>query len=533
MNYAKLIDSATVLYSCCSGYNFYFWDNRRNCEVFQKIRSVVLHVKREDEFYIIPFPDDLREIHLADWVELIRKPVDLKHYIWPVDIIALPDSANANRYALVFPMRSQPEYGHLSDLLADDKQLGWDRPWVKRFIENLLEAWRRFDNSRYAYHEFSADNMFYQKDSFDVMFDFSFSTHKTESLFDAITVNRKRITPDFADSFYYTDERQNRMDLASDYYSMAVILFKLMIGLLPYQGSVIEHEPNINELEHKNWLRVYHRNPYFIFDVADSTNHIGGETGFAKDDIFVERWESLSQPVRNMFQNVFRTANVLRAADELAFYSPQQWTEALFGKPIEVKLLCDDGVSATVQAPVEAAKPQPKVVAATVRADKAPAGGEYGDSGQKKTILVAALVGTLRVELERRLAHDTALCPCGSGMPYEQCCGAPAGDNKAPVSVPAGGYFDVILTSGSNQDKVVAIKVIREITGLRLLAAKEMFESLPCPVVQGVSEELAKRIQAELLLVNAKTKLGANTAWDEELEKSVWSRMKGNWQSRQ
>lgn len=332
MNYARRIMASPVLYSCCSGYNFYFPDDRRSGEVFLKSKRVVLHVKTKELFYITPFPDDLnKEAELNYWVELIRKPPDLKHYIWPVDVIALPDSSGDTGYALVFPIRALPVFENISTLLANDLQAGWNMPWVQKLIANLLEAWCHFAGSNYAYHEFSADKMFYQKESFNVMFDFSFSTQKTENLYDTCFVNKKRITPDYADSYFYIDARKSLMDLASDYYSMAVILFKLMVGRLPYQGKVMEHEPNANELEHKNWLKIYHKNPYFIFDSGDETNHIGGDTGFAKDEMFVDRWNELPEQIRTMFHNVFQTANVLRSADNLIFYSPQAWKEALFG----------------------------------------------------------------------------------------------------------------------------------------------------------------------------------------------------------
>jgi len=458
LNYAKRIDASPTLYSCGSGYNFYFADECRSCKVFHKSKSVVQHAKTKDLFYITPFPEDVdNDTKLDFWVELIRKPANLKHYIWPVDIIATTDASGNTRYALVFPFRELPTFENISSLLAKGVQAGWEAPWVQKLVANLLDAWCDFDDLKYVYHEFSVDNMFYQKENFNVMFDFSFSIHKTENLFDARSVSKNRIAPDFADSYYYTDERQSLMDLASDYYSIAVILFRLMIGRLPYQGKVMEHEPNDSELEHENWLEIYHKNTYFIFDIDDATNQIGGETGFAKDELYVDRWNGLPTHIKNMFHNVFQTANVMRMTDDLIFYSPHEWKEAL---------------SAT-----------PKAVELNYR---------YAD----------AEVQVKEAELISEFASE----PQNSG------------------------FCDVILTKTSEFGKTAAIKIILEITGLGLASATELYENTPVPIVQGVSEDLAKQIQAELFLSNAETTIGSNTKHNEQLESYIWQRMQGHWQ---
>jgi large subunit ribosomal protein L7/L12 len=490
------MDAFPMLYSCCSGYNFYFADNRRPYEVFHKNKNILQHVKTEKYFYSTPFPDDLNnDAELTDWVALIRKPVDLKHYIWPVDVVALYDPSGRPRYALVFPIRALPVFESISALLANDLHAGWQRPWVKKFVENLLEAWCRFDDSRYAYHEFSLDNMFYQKETFATMFDFSFSTQKVASLYDTRPVSKKRITPDYADSYYYVDTRNSLMDLASDYYSIAVILFKLLVGRLPYQGKVMEHEPNANEQEHKNWLRIYHKNTYFIFDQRDETNHIGGETGFAKDETFVDRWNELPESVRNMFHNVFQTANVLRTADNLHFYSPHAWRDALFGAaPPRVEL--DDRVGGAT--PVAADTPPAETETLT---------SEKSEGAPEEAPPEAA------AESGAKAAPDAA-------------------EAQAPPPRSPDRYFDVVLETVAASDKIVTIKILRDITGLGLATAKKLVDSVPSPVVQGVSEKLARQIQAELNLVSAETRLYANTKRDEQLETDVSQRMQGHWQNK-
>ena len=57
--------------------------------------------------------------------------------------------------------------------------------------------------------------------------------------------------------------------------------------------------------------------------------------------------------------------------------------------------------------------------------------------------------------------------------------------------------FDVILES-AGQKKIGVIKVVREITGLGLKEAKELVDSAPKAVKEGVSKEEAEDIKAKL-----------------------------------
>ncbi|MBK3332400.1 50S ribosomal protein L7/L12 [Persephonella atlantica] len=75
----------------------------------------------------------------------------------------------------------------------------------------------------------------------------------------------------------------------------------------------------------------------------------------------------------------------------------------------------------------------------------------------------------------------------------------------APAAGAAGGAaaaeekteFDVILQSPGDK-KINVIKVVREITGLGLKEAKELVDSAPKPIKEGVSKEEAEQIKAKL-----------------------------------
>ncbi|MFQ5734956.1 MAG: 50S ribosomal protein L7/L12 [Planctomycetaceae bacterium] len=57
--------------------------------------------------------------------------------------------------------------------------------------------------------------------------------------------------------------------------------------------------------------------------------------------------------------------------------------------------------------------------------------------------------------------------------------------------------FDVILT-GFGDKKIAVIKVVRAATGLGLKEAKELVEGVPKPVKEGISQEDADKLKAEI-----------------------------------
>ena len=81
----------------------------------------------------------------------------------------------------------------------------------------------------------------------------------------------------------------------------------------------------------------------------------------------------------------------------------------------------------------------------------------------------------------------------------------------APVAVAAGGAagggaeaaaeektsFDVVLTAAGGQ-KIQVIKVVRAVTGLGLKEAKDLVDSAPQPVKEGVNQEEADQIKGQL-----------------------------------
>jgi large subunit ribosomal protein L7/L12 len=98
------------------------------------------------------------------------------------------------------------------------------------------------------------------------------------------------------------------------------------------------------------------------------------------------------------------------------------------------------------------------------------------------------------VELKDKLEEEwgvTAAAPVAVAAP-----GAPAaaGDGAAAEEQTA---FDVVL-AGAGGQKIQVIKVVRAITGLGLKEAKDLVDGAPNAVKEGVTQEEADQIKAQL-----------------------------------
>jgi large subunit ribosomal protein L7/L12 len=99
------------------------------------------------------------------------------------------------------------------------------------------------------------------------------------------------------------------------------------------------------------------------------------------------------------------------------------------------------------------------------------------------------------VELKKALEEEwgvTAAAPVAVAAPGA----APAaGDGAAAAEEKT--EFDVVL-EGAGDKKIQVIKVVRSVTGLGLKEAKDLVESAPKPVKEGVPQEEAESIKSQL-----------------------------------
>jgi len=98
------------------------------------------------------------------------------------------------------------------------------------------------------------------------------------------------------------------------------------------------------------------------------------------------------------------------------------------------------------------------------------------------------------VELKKKIEDEwgvTAAAPVAVAAPGA----APAAGDGAAAEEKT--EFDVVLT-GPGDKKIHVIKVVRAITGLGLKEAKDLVDGAPNPVKEGVAQEEADSIKAQL-----------------------------------
>ena len=74
---------------------------------------------------------------------------------------------------------------------------------------------------------------------------------------------------------------------------------------------------------------------------------------------------------------------------------------------------------------------------------------------------------------------------------------APAGGGDGAAAAEEKSAFDVVLENAGGQ-KIQVIKVVRAITGLGLKEAKDLVDGAPNPVKEGVAQDEADQIKAQL-----------------------------------
>jgi large subunit ribosomal protein L7/L12 len=103
------------------------------------------------------------------------------------------------------------------------------------------------------------------------------------------------------------------------------------------------------------------------------------------------------------------------------------------------------------------------------------------------------------VELKNKIEEEwgiTAAAPVAAAAPA--AAGGEVAEEKST--------FDVVLTN-SGQGKIGVIKVVRAVTGLGLKEAKDLVDSAPAAVKEGVNQEEADAVKAQLEEAGASVEL--------------------------
>ena len=107
------------------------------------------------------------------------------------------------------------------------------------------------------------------------------------------------------------------------------------------------------------------------------------------------------------------------------------------------------------------------------------------------------------VELKNALEETWGVT---AAAPVAVAAAAPAGAGDGAAAEEEQTAFDVVLTAAGDK-KIQVIKVVRAITGLGLKEAKDLVDGAPNPVKEGVAQEEADSIKAQLEEAGASVEL--------------------------
>jgi len=108
------------------------------------------------------------------------------------------------------------------------------------------------------------------------------------------------------------------------------------------------------------------------------------------------------------------------------------------------------------------------------------------------------------VELKNKIEEEWGITAAAPVAVAAGAAVAGGGDAGAPAEEKTS--FDVVLTEAGAQ-KIQVIKVVRAVTGLGLKEAKDLVDSAPKPVKEGVNQEEADQIKAQLEEAGASVEL--------------------------
>ena len=312
-------------YSAISGFNYYYLSPDAGTA---EGSLIALHGQSDVSVYLKPVgsgnqSSKRQQINL--YRHLILNPMPQKHFEWPVDLIRCRqngEESGKEQMYFVFPQRAFLHYHPIKKLLyqkRDSEVLDWRNPKIETIIRNFLTALDSLHQSGYRYNDFSIDRILYNEETGEVLLRHTaaISTHSI-----AYGENGQAdIAIEFAPPFDCGE---------TDYFSAAAILFRLMIGRLPYEGKGLSNYGTVfdpikdrenDALMHANYFEQYHNYPSFIFDPDDDSNHLAP---MEENNRPRERWDALPYDIQQMYFNSLGSADENKRS-RISLYTPKQW----------------------------------------------------------------------------------------------------------------------------------------------------------------------------------------------------------------
>ena len=208
--------------------------------------------------------------------------------------------------------------------------MGIENPHIRAITLNFIRAFESIDEKGYLFFGIDDDEIFANTNNNSLLIPINenLSIDKDSE----IPFVEEEYFSEVVDPYHYANRSKNDQgkeiyvyDSLSENYAFVSMLFRLLIGLYPYEGPMMdEYEYNLDSAENKDWIFKYIQTPVFIFDREDKSNSI---EMYNKNRVHRERWSQLTERLREMFSNSLVQANVMRINKFI--YSPKEWRLAV------------------------------------------------------------------------------------------------------------------------------------------------------------------------------------------------------------
>ena len=313
-------------FSLISGYNFY----KIPANISGRTTYTGIHIPSGTAVRITNITESDHPVEkeaIRRHQKFMLKPMPQEYFEWPIDLVEICNEAGKYIQSYVFPQKAYPAFTPIKQLLYQEKTstvLDWRNGMVRDICISILKTFSMLHANGYSYNDFNINRIFYDQKTKNIFLRYTLEMRMDEDMERPIIP--KKIAMEFAPPYIYKKEEFTGN---IDDFSISSLLFRLMIGRLPYEGKglasfgdVFDPIRDTDSEAHKYYFQHYHEFPHFIFDPDDDSNTLGP---MSENDLPKKRWELLTERIKIMFQNTFIDAGT----ENMKLFSCDEWLKEL------------------------------------------------------------------------------------------------------------------------------------------------------------------------------------------------------------
>lgn len=320
------------------------------------------NVLHQESFFSRAFGRSLQKEEFDNYKRLVLSVPDIKNILWPKDLVAVGkeqavggvvkldnvyaydsvrERVTARDYVLLFDERSRVVSTGLDKYLEELEQRyggglsdrsewqNYRNPEILSLARTLVATIDKLNREGYLYLDFHPSRL--RIINKEVYLDFSNLIYDMENIYRGRVCKPvyEKLPIEFIEPELYNDKKRN-IDFAAQNYSLASVLFYLLVGRHAYDGML--RAQDIDDSLYNHYIKFGNMclSPIFIFDEQDRANHPGHE---ARDEALLKRWEAYPKELRYMFTKAlarkveYKKEISYRYQDELP--TPKQWLDQL------------------------------------------------------------------------------------------------------------------------------------------------------------------------------------------------------------